>query len=428
MKQYVLYFSLLAVMALGLSLTGCDKNKEKEEPGHEPYVLYKFADNPYLAEVWWGDDYDPDYANEFYCNKYNQPKSGGACSSWHKDNFHGRNQDWMMYGFATIIAHTPRSSKVKYASVSLMTGNPALDRAFVENNETIPDDMRKYVVATAVDGINECGVTINHNVVPYDGKTAEQNGDITTISIVRLVLDNCATADEAADLLEKKAVTQALAGVGDYSHFHISDPNSSYVIEWRGKKFHKTKYVSDNKGNFISEKGQNSIMTNYLVFEAEEHGLGTKEFFRCHPEAAGVERTRIIDQMLPAAKTVEDHLNICKAVWYRQFCKGQTDWATENAGSYGYDETSGKCWWTLDNNVHWLDTDDVYETAKAMLASDEMKDYFNYFNNSCSTLLSPTNAYWYTQQSIVYDLAAKKGYLIMQEGMFSNKVIEFGIE
>jgi len=419
----------IAAAVLAVGFTSCSKEPGADTQTHEPYVIYKFADNPYLAEVWWGDDYDPDYAYEYYCKKYNQPTSGGACSSWHKDNFHGRNMDWMMYGFTTIIAHSPKTSKVKYASVSLLTGNSAMYKEFLDNNKTIPEDLRKCVLATAVDGINECGVTINHNIVPYDGREAEHNGDITTLSIVRYVLDNCATAEEAVKLLEHKAVTQALTGVGDYAHFHVSDLNSSYVIEWRGKEFHATPFTTKDNGNFKSPKGQNAIMTNYFVFEAENHGLGTKAFFKNHPEGAGVERTKIIDSMLPGAKTVEDHLNICKATWYRPFCAGKTDWATENAGYYGYSEAAGKCWWALDsNNVHWIDGDDVYGAAKAMLASDEMKDYFNYFNSTCSTLLNPKNSYWYTQQSIVYDLAAKKGYLIMQEGMFSDKVIEFGIE
>lgn len=420
--------SMMAMVLFGLQLTSCTGDDAPKEQEHEAYVIERFADNPYLGEVWWGDDYDTDYATEYYNNYYNHPSSAGGCSSWHKGHLHGRNFDWMMHDFALLIVHTPKSDKVKYASVRVLSGNDVLNKDFMDTNNTIPVDMRKYLPAGAVDGINECGVVINHNIVPYDGAEYEKNGETNSVIIIDLVLNNCATAKEAVELLKSKSVTMALVPLAhDYSHFMISDKNSTYVVEWTGKDFHATEFKSDGNGNYLSAKGTPAIMTNYFVWKAEEYGLGTKEFFLSHPEATGVERFWTIEKQLPQAQTVEDHLNICKSVWYKQFCQGKTDWATENAGFYGYYEEADMCWWTMDGeNIHWVDSDNIYDAAKEMINSEDMQGYYNAFNNE-GDQLSPTNEFWYTSHCVVYDQDALKGYLIMQEGMFSQKVIEFGI-
>jgi|GEM_PF-2678098 len=420
--------SLIAMVMLGLQLTSCSNDETIDGKKHEAYVLERFSDNPYLAEVWWGEDYDPTYATEFYNKSYNQPTSAGGCSSWHKDNFHGRNLDWMMHDFALLIIHSPKTKKVKYASVKILSGNDKLNKAFLDANTTIPESMRSYLPAGAVDGINECGVVINHNIVPYDGADYEKNGETNSVLVCSLVLDNCATAKEAVALLEKKSVTQAIvAKAHDYSHFMISDKTSSYVVEWTGKEFHSTEFKSDGKGNYLSEKGTPAIMTNYFVWKAEKYGLGTAEYFLNHPEGAGVERFWAIEKQLPEAKTVDDHLKICKSVWYKQFCEGKTDWATENAGFYGYSEAYGKSWWTMDGqNIHWVDSKNMYDAAKELINSEEMQGYYNDFKAN-GTQLAPNNEFWHTSHCVVYDTKAKKGYLIMQEGMFSSNVVEFGI-
>lgn len=403
-----------------LLLAGC----RPTETSQEVYKIHRFENNPYLAEVWWGEDYDPEQAIEVLKN--NPLQQAGGCSSWHKGSFHGRNIDWMMRDYATMIVHLPKSDKVKYASVGLIAGNSAVTRDFISNNECIPESMRAFLPATIVDGINECGVAINHNIVPYDGQPYCSEGDLSTMMVCRYVLDNCATAQEAVDLLCTKKVAQTVVKIAhDYSHFLVSDPTCSYVLEWDNNTFVATEFKADGEGNFLSANNYPAIMTNYFVSRAEKYGFKTREFFLQHPEGAGVERADIITSMLPQANTVEDHLNICKAVWYRKFCLGQAPWPTENAGFYGYSAEKGQSYWVEPgtDSIHWMDSDDVYAAAQALLQSEATASYCEDFRQNGDTLV-PNNNYWYTQHSVVYDLDNRKGYVIVQEGRFSDEVIE----
>jgi len=429
MNRLTLSFAVMLSVAFScVLLTSCNKNNDPYRgKGHKAYEIKKFANNPYLAEVWWGNDYNFEDARATLNNKYNQPTVSGGCSSWHKGNFHGRNIDWMMRDYATIIIHMPKGKDVKYASVSLLAGNPTAVKSLIDNNTVVPAESRNIMAAAVVDGMNEKGVAINHNIVPYEGADYEKNGYITSVMLCRYILDNCASAEEARALLEKTSVTQAIvAKAHDYSHFMVSDPECTYVFEWINGKFVPTKFKSKGE-NFVSENGQNAIMTNYFVGKAEEYGLGTQEFFKNHLYGAGVERTQIIDEQLKSANTVTDHLNICKKVWYKQFCYGTTSWYSENAGAYGYDESSNKAYYTQGDEKVYIETDNIYDAAKAYFASPENLAYYEDFKAN-GTEISPDNDYWYTQHSVVYDLKNLKGYLIMQEGTFSNEVIEFGIE
>jgi len=298
----------------------------------------------------------------------------------------------------------------------------------IDENTIIPAESRNTMVAAVIDGMNEKGVVINHNIVPYDGANYEKNGYISSVMLCRYILDNCASAAEAKKLMENTSVTQAIvAKAHDYSHFMVSDPECSYVFEWINGKFVPTQYKSDGNGYFVSPKGQKAIMTNYFVNMAEKYGLGTQEFFMNHPSGAGVERARIIDEKLKSANTVNDHLGICKKVWFKQFCYGTTDWYTENSGSYGYDANLKKAYYTQGDKKFYMDTENIYDAAKAYNSSPEMLAEYDDFKAN-GTELGPNNNYWYTQHSVVYDIKNLKGYLIMQEGMFSEKVVEFGIE
>lgn len=421
-------FCCLAVAAIALSaalFTGCKENDSKE-----PYQIKLFEGNPYLAEVWWGEDYDPAVATEMLLKKYNAPLEFGGCSSWHKDNFHGRNIDWMMRDYATLIIHLPKSEKVKYASVGLIAGNPLVLKQFLDENTTIPEELRTFLPASVVDGMNECGVAINHNIVPYDEKEYETNGDIASMMVCRYVLDNCASAQEAVEMLGERKVTQALVSIAhDYSHFFISDPTCSYVVEWIDNEFVATEFMADGNGNYVSENGQKAIMTNYFVGAAEKYGFKTNDFFKNHPSGAGIERAEVINEKLETAGTLEDHLDICKAVWYRQFCQGNAFWPTENSGFYGYDAEKDKAYWFYPDasEIHWMDNDDIYAAAVALAGSDNVKPYFDTFNDT-GDQITVDNDYWFTQHSVVYDTKALKGYVIVQEGIFSDKVIEISID
>ena len=427
----------LLMLALGaIGLTSCNNAQQATEE-HEAYKIVKFENNPYLAEVWWGDDYDPEAATQMMAKRGSASAAG--CTSWRQGQYHGRNIDWTMQPFVSMIIHMPAGKNVKYASVGVTAGTSVINKDLIDNNEYIPDELKAVAPAFVVDGINEKGVCINHNIVPYD-KTRhpeyEKNGDIFSNMLCRYVLDNCATAKEAVDSLQNMKVTQGLIALaGDYSHFMISDAASCYVVEWVNNEFVATEFLDkEGNGTFVSDKGTAAVMTNYFVAQGEKYGVGTPEFFKAHPCATGVERADTVKKQLAGAKTVEDNLNICRSVWYKQFCEGKTQWYTENAGLYNWDEKTGKAYWCegYDEagnpiNIRWRDDDDVLAAAHDFLASDFQQNYYKTFIEKWNKPVEG-NTYWFTQHSVVYDVKELKGYIVVQEGEYSNVAYSFGIK
>ena len=444
MKKISLILALVALVMASCKTAG-NADKKTDNASHEAYKIVKFENNPYMAEVRWGEDYDQAVTLEkvqTYLKKRAEEAekaAAGGCTSFRKDQLHGRNIDWTMQPFVSLIIHMPKTDKVKYSSVSVIAGSPSMTKEVIDKNEFVPEDLRTTLPASVVDGINEKGVVINHNIVPYDKDRKPaytQDGDIPSLMVCRYVLDNCGTAKEAIDSLQAKKVSQSVVKVaGDYSHFMISDPTETYVVEWVNDQFVYTKFENkDGKGEFISEKGNPAIMTNFFVALGEKYGVGTPEFYKNHPYADGVERFDTVKAQLPKAKTVDDFMNICKSVWYKKFCEGKTNWLTENAGVlYSYDDATGKAFWCEGRdkdgkpiNQHMMDNDDVYAAAKAAFASDFQKNYYKEFLANWNEPKAG-NTYWFTQHSVVYDIKNLKAYIIVQEGHDNPEMYEFGI-
>ena len=448
-------FKSMSALLLATALVSCSGNKPAET--HEAYRINKFENDPYVAEVWWGQDYDEAAAVAYLDGRFHyldtvaatsqeasaieqetassaateQPQ--GLCSSWRKGDYHGRNIDWTMQDFVSLVIHMPKIGD-HHAWVGVIAGASSCNKDLVDQNEMIPEQMRAYLPTMVVDGINDCGVCINHNIVPYDQKLKPayaETGDIVSSQLVAHVLSNCATAAAAVEEFQNHTkVAQSIVKIAhDYSHFLLSDPTESYVLEWVNNEYVATRFTRAEDDMFRSANGNPAIMTNFFVAEGEKYGVGTQEFYVHHPMAAGVERYNVIAEMLPAAQTEEDHMNICRAVWYKPFCEGDRFWPTENAGNYGLDTEKGKAYWywPTPDDIHYMETDSIYAAAVEMLGSEGFQSYFVDFKANHNKL-EKGNGYWYTQHSVVFNIKERSCAFIGMEGQFCADIKHFTVD
>ncbi len=115
--------------------------------------------SPYLSELWF-DDYKEDYnlVKEMPTSKSLVARCCaivpmGSCSSVRKGNFHGRNFDFTFDTSKTYVVHS-KANGGRHAFVGMAKATS------IDGNQPIcnmPNLMK--------DGINDCGVVININVV-----------------------------------------------------------------------------------------------------------------------------------------------------------------------------------------------------------------------------------------------------------------------
>ncbi len=157
-----------------------------------------------------------------------------ACSTFNAttpegDALFGRNFD-LEYSPAMLVRTTPDDG---YASVSMV------NLGFLGYGEDkLPEDLVSSLTALAapyapLDGINEAGLAVG--VLLIDTEPTDQQTDkvdITTTTAIRMMLDGCATVDEAVALLERYDMH---ASANRCYHFQIADASgASVIVEYIG--------------------------------------------------------------------------------------------------------------------------------------------------------------------------------------------------
>lgn len=169
----------------------------------------------------------------------------------------GRNFDWNFCN-AMIVRSEPESG---YASIA--TVNTDFIQAGGVSLSKLPDHIQAIISMYApLDGMNEKGFVISVNMI-QDSDTIEQNTDkpdITTITAVRLLLNQAANVEEAITLLEQYDLH---ASMGMMVHFAMADADGESVV---------VEYV-DNEMVIT----QTPIVTNFYFAEGEKHGIGTAQ-------------------------------------------------------------------------------------------------------------------------------------------------------
>ncbi len=238
-----------------------------------------------------------------------------ACSAFYvvtpdSKKIMGRNFDYAPD--ASLLTYTkPKKGYTSYAMTSL--GFLGIE----ENGKIKPDTIPARIASIlsplcSVDGLNEKGLCVSILELETE-PTSQSTGrtPITTTSMVRILLDKCATTDEAVEMLKQYDMHSS---VGSPYHFLISDSSGKcVVVEW-----------PENQLTVINA----TYLTNFQLSEGKDQGVGI-----------GHERYRKLKERLESTGHVlseEEAMDLLKNVSIRFGEEG--DWQTEWSLVYNIDE------------------------------------------------------------------------------------------
>lgn len=366
------------ILLLSIALFSC-RNEEKEKTFSctypEPLEATATNGNEYLYQMTY-DMYDFDQAMSVATEllKHNSLSAPMACSSVRNNNFHGRNLDFFINHQADIIVKTNKNDK-HFASIGTAACNPLITKEVIDNHQ-LTSELQNILPLCMTDGINENGVCINVNVVPTKecNPTTGTNDEapaLPSIFVVRYILDNATSVDNAIELLKTRNIfTLDTTTLNFEYHWMISDSTKTVVVEtW------------NNKLMVVNSE----IMTNFYV---------------CHPETPygmGHERFDFLMQNKFRGGSEEGMLSLMKKVWYSQSYLAETQprWYSEN----------------FSRKVHFS-AQDLGNIAKCDSIFDiSSKD----FTTLEEEKIKREGKFWFTTHTCVYDLAKKTVLIAPQE-------------
>ena len=188
---------------------------------------------PFLHEVWF-DDYTFDAKGETLAGV-----ESFSCSSVRNGNFIGRNFDFFLDDkpeFVVHVAANPEKGRLASVAMAMHTGmreDGVTNGQYTASYDLLPN--------RTLDGINECGVAINQNVVAYDPEVVAGPGkeftgtnpgapDLNSSFVTRMVLDRATNAAHAVELIKSYNIF-GISVSGDILHYMISDSKETYVVE-----------------------------------------------------------------------------------------------------------------------------------------------------------------------------------------------------
>lgn len=363
--------SLMLCMAAVL-LCGC-KAKVQETGPQQPE---KIAD--YLWEIT-VDDYCDTIPNGLI----NTVGKDFNCSAVRNGNFYGRNLDFFVSEISEFVVHVPARNG-RHASVGVGRLNQSTD-ADIEKGLT--KEGISILAWGMFDGINDAGLFCNMNVTPYEdgGENSGTNPgkpDLYSVFLVRALLDNCSSVDEAIAYVNNHNLIGKEMG-GFNLHFMIGDPEKTVVLEF-----------IDNKAVF----GDRVIMTNFYVNKDN-----------LTPNADGVERYLILtEHYAEGGDSIEGMRNLMKRVRYSQTYDPNMEpfWKTEYAGKEHY---------TIETPL---------DTVFANPDVQRQIEQFKHFKETGE--YEPEWKLWFTTHTSVYDIEARKLRLTIREQY--DKYYDFNLE
>ena len=225
-----------------------------------------------------------------------------ACSAIQNGQYRGRNYDWYYTDSDLCVLHTTVTENRPHASVGVADISWITD----ENGNVAV----KNIPFITVDGINDAGVCIQVNVMPYgeNGElihTKTTEDDLPGNNVVHYVLDYAGSVYEAVELLREKDIYSNL-GTMEELHWMISGPASdtdstlkTIVVEVFPDGLHITESFVDDV----------PIMTNFNVFNfdgtAESIGWGM-----------GYERWQILRDNATQADSVMGTFDLMEKVFF----------------------------------------------------------------------------------------------------------------
>lgn len=365
----------------------------------------------YLYETYYSN-IDYGYAYKYFKNQ-NEDISIGHCSSLRKGNLYGRNYDWTYSNQTEFIVKTPNYGN-HYATLGVC-GISSLTKDFVESGEY--SESYKILPFYLNDGINECGVFCNVNVVPIGEipmtetvPTISQDYEISNLMVTRFVLDNFKTALEAVKALKEHTkiyASKKFQKMGYEFHYMIGDSEETYVVEIIDNQviYKKTNIMTNFNLNGVKFNSDNTV---YTPKDMEE---GHSAIIENHINkfGSGLERYNLIVKEYPfitdksSMRTLLNKLMYTRAYPSCELPGGVSNpfWYSEFVGEFNGKE------YTIDTLASEFDQDIIP-------SQDSL--YVNRNRNLGNT--------WQTVHSSIYDIKEKKLYIVSQE---ENTEKEFSI-
>lgn len=325
----------------------------------------KVADYLYEATV---EDYSPEVPSELF----SEVSAGEfGCSAVRNGNYYGRNLDFFISDNLQFVCRTT-AKEGRHATLGVAK---LLNVTEADIKAGLTKEQLALLPWGLFDGINDAGLVCNMNVVPAGDSgiphTSPNPGkpDIFCVFLVRAILDNCATVQEAKDFITNHNVIGMDKGGFDL-HFMIADPKNTVVLE----------YI-DNKAVFT----ETNIMTNFLV--------GTPEYTQ---HADGIERYDILKAHYAEGSTMEGMWNLLRRVRFSQ----------------AYDPDVKPFWKT----EHLTDSLNVNTPVEEILNSPKtQKDIANYKRFKETGEYSADMLLWNTVHNSTYDIANKSLWVTIRE-------------
>lgn len=172
--------------------------------------------------------------------------------------FFGRNFDWNACNALVLISY-PQNG---YASVSTVNMDFIRQGAGMAGSLLSDDMMVIAALYAPLDGMNEKGLCVAVNMI-QDSATISQNTgktDLTTTTVIRLLLNQAATVEEALELLSKYDLHDSM----NYMvHFAIADADGNSVA---------VEYIDNEM--VVTET---HVLTNFYLAEGDKQGIGTSQ-------------------------------------------------------------------------------------------------------------------------------------------------------
>jgi len=237
---------------------------------------------------------DPYEGKSFY---EDAADSAGACTTFtatleNGNHIFARNYDNALGNYLLLLT-TPDEGSGRYKSIT------SVNLKYLSNNKfgynASPDGLIEKITMlvapyATLDGMNEKGLTIAVNVLAIDSNRVNKDTskpDINTTGLLRLVLEYCATVDEAIELIGGYDVHDS---IGSAYHFQIADKSGdSAIIEWLSTDYGmgniELKVIRPDHVTLIREDGSFYapledkaflINTNHSLIENERPGIDIK--------------------------------------------------------------------------------------------------------------------------------------------------------
>lgn len=362
------------------------------------------------------DSLDREYADSYYSSRYAQA-AAGACTCVRSGGFFGRNFDWTYDNTAVFVVHVPKADG-RHASVGVTGFVSGLTEDFVNSGAYSP--MYKLVPFSVVDGINDAGLTVGTNVVPAgdkgDNSTVEPTGmveeEACMFMLPRLLLDRFSDAESAVEWViahVRLHNIQALAAMGYEQHFLVADATSTWCIEFVDGR---ARAIDLTEGSNELLAGR-TYMTNFHLYGTHPRDEGDPMVTPLIHQGSPDLVPSVVNGLTPMSSGVERYNLVADRHAGADSLKGMRELMEDLSYTRAYQSSPNPAYprWDTEFVGGDIDADTVssgFDNIQAIAAG-------TYTDRSRDTSLT-----WQTVHTSVYDMAARRLHLNVQEKYYET--------